>query len=202
MSAVTDLLLATNNSKKLTEIRAIVCEIVSGRILAAADFPELPEPEETGTTFAENARIKADAYCAATGLPTLADDSGLAVDALDGRPGVYSARYAPTDAEKISKLLKELEAAPPEQRTARFVCALCLSMPGGLHVEVQGTLEGTIGYEPTGSHGFGYDPVFLVTGHDKTLAELPPEVKNSLSHRAVAIQKLKTRLLENNLLQK
>ncbi len=194
MSAVSELLLATNNSKKLTEIRAILGEIVPGRILCAADFPEVDEPEETGSTFEENARLKADHYCRGTGIAALADDSGLVVDALDGRPGVFSARYAPTDAERIARLLSEMKDVERKGRTARFVCALCLTLPDGTRIEERGTLEGSIGFTPAGAFGFGYDPVFLVGDSGKTLAEIPTESKNDISHRAVAIKALRKRL--------
>lgn len=196
MSAVSDLLLATNNAKKLKEIRATLGDIFPGQLLCAADFPSIIEPEETGITFAENARLKADYYCKATGLITLADDSGLVVDALGGRPGVHSARYAPSDSERIEKILKELEGIEPEERTARFVCALCVAIPGGaIYIEEEGTMEGAIGEEPTGTNGFGYDPIFLVAGRGITLAELDPELKNSISHRGTAMKKLRSALL-------
>lgn len=196
MSAVSDLLLATNNSKKLKEIRATLGDDFTGRLLCAADFPELQEPEETGITFAENARLKADYYCTETGLITLADDSGLVVDAMGGRPGVHSARYAPSDSERIEKLLTELKDIEPENRTARFVCALCVAIPGGgIYIEEHGTMEGAIAAEPAGTNGFGYDPVFLVAGRGITLAELDPELKNSISHRGVAMKKLRAALL-------
>ncbi len=195
MTAVNDLLLATNNSKKIQEIRQILGIGFAGRILCAADFPELPEPEETGTTFLENARLKADYYCSRTGLISLADDSGLVVDALGGRPGVYSARYAETEALRISKLISELDDVPPPLRTARFECALCVALPGGKYIEQTGTLEGRIAHFPKGSHGFGYDPVFLVGDTESTLAELPATEKNSISHRAVAMKKIQADLL-------
>lgn len=197
MSLITNLLLATNNRKKLIEMRAILQGAVSGEILSAADFPAIPEPEETGATFAENARLKAAHYCHHTGLTALADDSGLVVDALNGRPGVHSARYAPTDEERITKLLGELRGVPDADRTARFVCAIALARPDGSFVEAEGTLEGAIGHSPTGKHGFGYDPIFLVDGTEQTLAELPPDVKNSISHRARALQKLNTLLYQH-----
>jgi XTP/dITP diphosphohydrolase len=195
MSAVTDLLLATNNSKKLQEIRLILGEDFHGKIYAAGDFAQVNEPEETGSTFAENARLKAEHYARATRLPALADDSGLVVDALGGRPGVYSARYAPTDGEKITRLLEEMKSVPEGERSARFVCALCLSLPDGRFIEVEGTLEGSIGDAPTGNMGFGYDPVFVVASGEQTLAELEPGVKNSISHRASAMKKLRPHLL-------
>lgn len=196
MSAVSELLLATNNSKKLTEIRAILGELIPGRILCAADFPDVEEPEETGTTFEENARLKADHYTRATGIPALADDSGLVVDSLDGRPGVYSARYASTDAERIARLLREMEGVEPHQRTARFVCAICLALPDGTYIEERGTLEGSIGFSPKGTFGFGYDPVFLVRGTDNTLAEISAETKNEISHRGTALTALRKRLAD------
>ncbi len=195
MSAVKDLLLATNNSKKLKEIREILGKEYTGTIYSASDFPALPEPEETGTTFEANARLKADYYCAHTGLISLADDSGLVVDALDGRPGVYSARYAETEDLRIEKLLFELKDVPDPLRTARFVCAICVSLPNGDRFEESGTLEGRIGFSRTGSFGFGYDPVFLVGTGTSSLAELLPEEKNSISHRGQAMKKIQPLLL-------
>lgn len=195
MSVVNNLLLATNNPKKLQEIAELLKDHYFGAILSASDFPHLPEPEENGLTFQENARIKADYYASHTDLITLADDSGLQVDALDGRPGVYSARYAPTDPEKISKLLAELQNTPDAQRTARFVCALCVKVPGHGYIEVQGTLEGSIARSPSGSNGFGYDPIFLVRDTRRTLAELSSEEKNALSHRGDAMRKITSDLL-------
>jgi XTP/dITP diphosphohydrolase len=148
--------------------------------------------EETGDTFEENARIKALAYARASGLLTLADDSGLEVDALGGAPGVHSARYAgpgADDAGRYRKLLAELADVPPKRRAARFRCVVALARPAGILSTAEGTVEGAIGFEPRGSHGFGYDPVFLVEGHGgQTLAELPPDVKNAISHRARAVQ--------------
>ena len=197
MSAVNDLLLATNNSKKLKEIRATLGSDFTGKIFCAADFPEIEEPEETGTTFLENARIKARYYCEATGLYTLADDSGLEVDALNGRPGVRSARYADSDEARISKLLGEMKDIPDSQRTARFVCALCLAIPGSdTYVEQQGTLEGWIGTRALGENGFGYDPIFHLAETGQTLAEIDAETKNSISHRAVAMKKLYAQLID------
>ena len=195
MSAVKDLLLATNNPKKIKEMREILGSEYGGRILAAADFPEIPEPEETGATFGENARIKADFYAKHTGLISLADDSGLIVDALGGRPGVFSARYAATEELRIEKLLAELADVPDRDRTARFACAICVAIPGNAYLERTGTLEGRIGRERRGNHGFGYDPVFLVGTESRTLAEFSPEEKNLISHRGVAMKKIKADLL-------
>ena len=195
MSAANDLLLATNNPKKVQEIRGILGSEFSGKILIAADFPQFSDPEETGSTFAENARLKAQYYATRTGLASLADDSGLVVDALGGRPGVHSARYAPTDTERIEKLLNELKDSGTTDRSARFVCAMCLCLPDSRVFEQTGVLEGEIGLEPRGCHGFGYDPVFIVKGGPSTLAELDPEVKNSISHRGQAMKKIRPDLL-------
>jgi XTP/dITP diphosphohydrolase len=145
--------------------------------------------EETGETFAANALLKAEAYCKASGLPTLADDSGLAVDALNGAPGVYSARYAPTAEERNTKLLKAIEGVPPEKRTARFVCVIALVLPDQVTVTAEGRVEGRIGFAPRGEHGFGYDPVFMVD-ENRTMAELLPDEKNVISHRGRALFKL------------
>lgn len=193
---VKDLLLATNNLKKLKEIRQLLGDAYPGKILCASDFAHLPDPDETGTTFEENARLKANYYAMHTGLIALADDSGLVVDALDGRPGVYSARYAPTDGERIARLLGELANVPEGARAARFVCAMCLAGPEAIVAEVQGMLEGRIGHVPHGEYGFGYDPIFLVQDSDRTLAELNAEEKNSISHRGVAMKKIRAQLLD------
>lgn len=184
--------LATTNPKKLKELAAIFVD-VPGLEFA---LPEgLPEVEETGTTFAQNAMLKAEAGMKALGAPCLADDSGLAVDALGGRPGVYSARYAPTDAERISKLLGELAGVPAEKRTAAFVSAMALAFPDGRRIEVEGRCPGVITESPRGEGGFGYDPIFLVPDRGQTFAELDASVKNAISHRAIAAQKLKAALL-------
>lgn len=195
MSAPHDLLLATNNPKKVKEIREIIGNAFTGKVLTAADFPQYSDPEETGNTFAENARLKAQYYASRTGLISLADDSGLVVDALNGRPGVHSARYAPTDAERIEKLLREMHQSGSTDRSARFVCVVCVCLPDGQMFEEQGILEGEIGHTRRGSHGFGYDPVFIVEGGTATLAELEPAVKNSISHRGQAMKKIRSNLL-------
>ena len=166
-----------------------------------ADFPALGEVEEDGATFEENARKKATEYAKATGLWTLADDSGLVVDALGGAPGVKSARFSGPfpagtdrkviDQRNIAKLLKLLEGVPKELRTARFVCCLCLADPGKVLVEVRGTVEGMIIDKPLGDNGFGYDPVFFVPSLGRTVAQLPDEQKNAISHRGNAIRAFK-----------
>ncbi|MGZ3460951.1 MAG: RdgB/HAM1 family non-canonical purine NTP pyrophosphatase [Archangium sp.] len=188
------LLFATTNAGKLRELRGLVGDAVE--VLALSDLPPVPEPVEDGDTFEQNAEIKARAYADATGLPALADDSGLCVDALGGRPGVHSARYAEgSDQARYEKLLGELSGVPDEARTAAFVCALCLALPGrGRSLVEVGRCEGRIGHEPRGSHGFGYDPVFVLPG-GKTLAELTSEEKAGLSHRGVAFRKMRPHLL-------
>lgn len=155
----------------------------------------VPEAEETGLTFVENAIIKARNAAQHTGLPAIADDSGLEVDALRGEPGIYSARYAGPgagDEENLRKLLRELQGVPETERSARFQCLIvCMRHPlDPTPIICQGTWEGHIGFEPRGDHGFGYDPVFIVPGHGCMSAELPPEVKNRLSHRGQALRQL------------
>lgn len=169
-------------------------------------FPDVEEVVEDGTTFAENARKKALGYARATGLWTLADDSGLVVDALGGAPGVNSARFAGytpqeagrkvVDQRNMDKLLALLDGVPLEQRTARFVCHLCLATPEKVLIETQGTVEGLITTEPAGTGGFGYDPVFLIPPLGKTVAQLGDDEKNALSHRGNAMRKLKPLLEE------
>jgi XTP/dITP diphosphohydrolase len=155
-------------------------------VLSAAEAASGLEVEEDRDTFHGNAEKKAIAFMKATGLPSLADDSGLCVDALGGRPGVYSARYAPTDPERIAKLLSELRDVT--DRRARFVCALCLARPDGALETAEGTCEGEIVHAPRGAHGFGYDPIFLIPSLGKTLAELTRPEKAGLSHRGKAMR--------------
>lgn len=193
------ILVATTNPGKVRELRAMLDADVQWKNLA--DFPDLGEVEEDGATFAENARKKATEYAEATGLWTLADDSGLVVDALDGAPGVKSARFCgdiPPGADRkvidqrnIARLLELLEGVRPEQRTARFVCFLCLASPERVMVETQGKVEGRIVDIPVGTNGFGYDPVFFVPDLGKTVAQLPDDEKNAISHRGNAIAEFK-----------
>jgi len=193
------ILVATTNPGKVRELRAMLDADVQWKGLA--DFPDLGEVEEDGATFAENARKKAMEYAEATGLWTLADDSGLVVDALDGAPGVKSARFCgdiPPGADRkvidqrnIAKLLELLQGVRPDQRTARFVCFLCLASPERVLVEAQGKVEGRIIDIPAGANGFGYDPVFFVPDLGKTVAQLPDEEKNAISHRGNAIAEFK-----------
>jgi XTP/dITP diphosphohydrolase len=185
------LFIATRNRNKIRELEALLrdTELV---LVSYRDFKDLPDVPEHGQTFRENATAKATALAKATGLLTIADDSGLEVDALDGRPGVLSARYAgpdATDKENNEKLLAELQGVPEGRRTARFRCAIALATADRLVAVVEGTCEGRIGLEERGREGFGYDPLFVKDGHVKTFAELPLEVKNRVSHRALALEK-------------
>ncbi len=188
------LLFATTNPGKVKELRGLVGDAVE--VVSLKELPPVPEPVEDGETFEANAEKKARAYAQATGLPSLADDSGLCVDALGGRPGVHSARYAPgDDRARYEKLLGELSGVPEERRTASFRCALCLAVPGGKsHIEV-GRCEGRILTGPRGAHGFGYDPVFLIPALGKTMAELTSEEKAGVSHRGEAFRKIRPVLL-------
>ena len=193
------ILVATTNPGKVRELRAMLDADVQWKGLA--DLPELGEVEEDGATFAENARKKATEYARATGLWTLADDSGLVVDALDGAPGVKSARFCgevppgtdrkTVDQRNIARLLERLEGVPAEKRTARFMCFLCLASPERVLIETQGKVEGRIIDEPVGENGFGYDPVFFVPDLGKTVAQLPDDEKNAISHRGHAIAEFK-----------
>ncbi len=187
------LLVASGNEHKVAEIR----ELLRGSVWEVAslrDFPQLQMPEETAPDFVGNAALKAQAGVAATGLWTLADDSGLEVDYLHGAPGVYSARYAgeqKDDAANNRKLLAAMQNCPAGERGARFVCALVLAGPAGQRFEALGRCEGRIGYAERGSQGFGYDPLFFVQAYDdKTMAELNMAEKNQISHRAAALAEM------------
>ncbi len=160
-------------------------------VVSLADYPDAPEVEETGVTFIENATIKAKAYAKFTGELTLADDSGLEVDALDGAPGVYSSRFAPSDPERNAKLLDMMKDVPDEQRTARFRCAIAIAAPSGDVRTCDGAVEGTIARERKGTNGFGYDPIFYVPELGKHMAELTADEKNAISHRGKALEKAK-----------
>lgn len=189
------LVLATHNAHKVEEMRDLL-EGLPVDLVGMDAYPGVPEPEETGETFAENARIKAIAAAQATSAWALADDSGICVDALGGRPGVYSARWAGPGSgapQWIEKTLKELEGVESERRTARYICALALADPEGQIVsESEGTFEGRIADAPRGSGGFGYDPLFLVDNdpQGRTAAELTPAEKHALSHRGAAVRAL------------
>ena len=187
---IEEILLATRNPDKVRELAALLGDL-GIRIRTLADFPTVPEVEEDGTTCEANALKKAREIALATGLPSVADDTGLEVDALGGRPGVFAARYAGEDAsyeDNCRKLLKELAGVPPARRTARFLTVAALAMPGGHARVATGTLVGVIAERCVGSQGFGYDPVFLLPELGRTLAELTAEEKNRISHRAKAFR--------------
>jgi XTP/dITP diphosphohydrolase len=186
------LVLATTNRNKVLEIKDKFSGIGSLEILSLSspEFSGAPEIVEDGLTFEENALKKAMAIAAFTGLVSMADDSGLCVDALDGRPGIYSARYGgegATDRDRYLKLLDEMKGIG--KRSARFVCAIAIAFPGGESRVVTGECGGIIAREPAGEKGFGYDPVFFLPEYGKTMAELPLEEKNRISHRALALEK-------------
>jgi len=187
--AMSCLVVATKNAGKLREIREILGS--EYRLRSLADFPDVGEIVEDGRTFEANAIKKALVVACHTGHVSLADDSGLEVDALDGAPGVYSARFAgenATDEQNNRKLLKLLEDTPDAERTARFRCVIAVGAPDGSAQTAEGTAEGRILHSPRGKGGFGYDPLFLVSGIRRTFAELSPEEKNRLSHRGKALQ--------------
>ena len=204
---VRKIVLASRNRGKVREIAAVLgrcgAEVIGLHDLPAAD--DIPEPPETGASFAANARNKAACYARATGLCALADDSGLVVDALGGKPGVHSARYAvnefpaaatraQTDEANNARLLRELAGVPDESRTARFVCCLALSDGRETLLEATGVVEGMILRRGRGQDGFGYDPLFLVVGTGLTAAEMQPQQKNAISHRGLATRELARRL--------
>lgn len=193
------LVVATTNRGKLKEIGKLL-EGIPVTLLSLADFSSFPEVDEDGDTFEANAVKKALSAARATGLPALADDSGLLVDALGGLPGVRSARFAgelASDAENNEKLLRELAGIPGEARRAAFHCVIALCCPDGSCHTFRGELPGLVIDSPRGSEGFGYDPLFLVPAYDKTLAELSLEVKNAISHRGKALVALKNYLVKH-----
>ena len=189
------LLIATTNPGKLREIAGIL-EGTPVQLVNLESLPPIAEPEETGRTFAENARLKALYYSRATGLPSVADDSGIEITALDGAPGIHSARWQGSDYgvkfARIYELLAERGAAGSE---ARFVCALALAVDGRIEFEAEGDVHGEIASAPRGSHGFGYDPIFFYPPLGRTLGEVPDEVKEGLSHRGAAFRALREYLL-------
>ncbi len=190
---------ATGNAHKLTEIEDILSLVLPDvTFVALGQLGDFEDPEETGTTFLENALIKAEAAVAQTGLTAIADDSGLVVDALDGEPGVYSARYAGVhgdDAANNAKLLEKLDGVADDARTARFMSVIALVDASGMVLTGTGACEGMIGHDPRGENGFGYDPLFLPADTPgKTMAELTPAEKNAISHRFHALQDLAAQL--------
>jgi XTP/dITP diphosphohydrolase len=191
---IRNLLIGSANLKKAAEL-SVLLEGLPWKVLSLRDFPDVPAPEETGATFAENAALKARYYADAFQVACVADDSGLMVDALDGAPGVYSARYAGeqgNDAANIEKLLDALAETPWHERSARFVCCAAYFAPGEeLHLE-EGEVHGHISVEPFGNNGFGYDPLFVPKGFDTTFAEMDAAEKHAISHRGRAFNKMRT----------
>ena len=184
-------IIATHNMKKRAEMERILSPLGVEVLTAEMAGVTLTDVEETGTTFEENAVLKAESGCRESKMPCIADDSGLVVDFLGGEPGVYSARYSGehgNDEANIQKLLKNLENVPEEKRTARFVCTVCVFFPNGEKLLVEGKCEGKIGFEKHGDNGFGYDPVFMVG--EKSFAELSSKEKDKISHRGNALRKL------------
>jgi XTP/dITP diphosphohydrolase len=188
------LVLATANARKLTELtRILAAGHVDVGLTGLSEFPGAPEVPETGATFAENALLKARAIAEFTGLPAVADDSGLCVDALNGMPGVLSARWSGRhgdDAANLRLLLGQLADVPPERRGAHFTCAAALVLPGGPEQVTEGIMRGTLVREPRGQNGFGYDPIFVADGHSVTNGELDPAAKDAISHRGQALRAL------------
>ena len=185
------LLLATNNAGKAKELR-ILLQGIPFEIVTPKEIGIVTEVEETGTTYAENARLKACTLARESGLLTLADDSGLEVDALHGEPGVMSARYAgknASDADCVKYLLSKIKDVPKEQRTARFRCVIAIAKQDETVEFCEGECKGLIAFEPCGKNGFGYDPIFCFPKYGRTMAELPVEIKNRISHRGRAAQK-------------
>ncbi len=198
MSEEVELLVATHNEGKTRELAELLADAPL-RLRGLREFPWVEEAEETGATFEENAVLKARHYGSLSGLWTLADDSGLVVDALGGAPGVYSARYGGRGisyAERMALLLEALEATGDKERSARFVCVIALADPRTGEVKTfEGVCEGRIADAPRGAGGFGYDPLFVPEGYARSFGELPPEIKQSLSHRARALSKARQFLL-------
>jgi XTP/dITP diphosphohydrolase len=187
-----EILIATKNKNKLSEISKLLKD-ADIKLKSLADYPEAPEVVEDKKSFIENAAKKAIEYSKYTGIAALADDSGLEVDILDGRPGVYSARYAgpeQDDKKNIARLLDVLSDVPADKRTARFKCLVVLAQGDNVLATAEGTCKGVISYRPAGDYGFGYDPVFIPKGYDKTFSELGSEVKDKISHRAIAFNKM------------
>ncbi|MFD3517257.1 RdgB/HAM1 family non-canonical purine NTP pyrophosphatase [Streptomyces sp. NPDC058657] len=190
----TRLILATRNAGKITELRTILADADLPYELVGTDaYPEIPDVKETGVTFAENALLKAHAMARATGLPAIADDSGLAVDVLHGAPGIFSARWSGThgnDKANLDLLLAQLADISAPHRAAHFACAAALALPDGTERVVEGIMPGTLRHTPTGTNGFGYDPILQPDGYEVTCAELTPAEKNAISHRGKAFRAL------------
>jgi XTP/dITP diphosphohydrolase len=191
---MTRLILATRNPGKITELRSILADAGLPHELVGADAcPDVPDVKETGVTFTENALLKAHALARATGLPAVADDSGLCVDVMNGAPGIFSARWAGRhgdDRANLDLLLAQLSDIADEHRAAHFACAAALALPDGREAVVEGRLPGTLRHAPSGTGGFGYDPILQPDGDTRTCAELTPAEKNAISHRGKAFRAL------------
>lgn len=189
-------IIATNNKKKLIELERILNPLGIEAVSAKDMGVSLDEVDETGTTFRENAFLKANAAFEKTGMPAVADDSGICVDALGGKPGIFSARYSPedcvTDEDRTAKILEQLNGVPDEERGAHYTCAICCILPDGSRLEIEESCEGKIGYEFIGDGGFGYDPIFFFG--ERTFAQFSPEEKDAVSHRGKALRGLKAEL--------
>ncbi|GAB2552396.1 XTP/dITP diphosphatase [Gracilibacillus alcaliphilus] len=188
------LIIATKNQGKMQDFKRLF-EPHGIKVSSLLDLSEpIEDVEETGATFEENAALKAEVICERLQIPVIADDSGIEIDALNGEPGVYSARYAGTDKDdqaNIEKVLDKMKTVPPSERTARFVCVLAVAQPGQATIFKRGECEGTIADQPTGTNGFGYDPIFYPVDSSLTMAEMTPEQKNEISHRRKALDQLK-----------
>jgi XTP/dITP diphosphohydrolase len=199
---VTRVVLATRNEHKVVELRAILADVVDElglEIVGAGDFPGAPDVVEDEVTFEGNARLKAQALADFTGLPSLADDSGLAVDVLGGAPGIFSARWAGRhgdDKANLDLLLAQLADIDAAHRGAHFACAAALALPDGTERVTEGRLRGTLRHAPSGTGGFGYDPILQPDGDTRTCAELSPEEKNAISHRGLAFRALAAEIRE------
>lgn len=199
---MTRVVLATRNAHKVVELREIMADLVEElglEVVGVTEFPQVDDVVEDGVTFAENATLKAVAVCRATGLPAIADDSGLAVDVLGGSPGIFSARWSGehgSDRANLDLLLSQLGDVKDEHRAAGFVCAAALAMPDGRVFVREGQVRGTLTRAPRGSNGFGYDPILLVEGDTRTLAEYDNAQKNAISHRGKALRALAADLRE------
>jgi XTP/dITP diphosphohydrolase len=192
-----ELVLATRNKGKIAEVQRLISLHAPQITLRSVSEFNLDDVEETGTTFEENALLKAETIARQTGLTALADDSGIAIDALDGAPGVYSARWSGVhgdDAANVAKVLLELSDVPDEDRGAQFVCVIALAHPDGRSIIVRGEVEGVVRRDPIGNHGFGYDPIFQPDGYAITTAQMDPETKDAISHRGKALREIASKI--------
>lgn len=195
-----EIIIATKNKGKLREFESLLA-ILNVKVRSLEEFASIPDIIEDGETFQDNAKKKAEEICKALNLPTIADDSGLVVDFLNGMPGIYSARFAgddKSDDRNNARLLELMQGIETKKRSAKFVCALALAMPNEPTIFIQEAIEGVITLEPKGINGFGYDPLFYIPEYGKTMAEIPHDLKNKISHRAKALEKLVMIINEKN----